>query len=296
MAGPPEYPAVDRRRVRLALRKAREARGLTQSDAAAALSSSLSKVQRIESGEVAVSGPDLRVLLNHYGVTDPAVIADLATAARVSRRQRYAVDPAHREHLTPAYAHLLQFEAVAVEIRTFQLVLVPGPMQTPEYAEALLGFYDRTLTPDERRVRFDVRMQRRRLLEPDSGVKYLAILDESVMKREIGGLEVMARQLEELAALSERPNVMIRVVPLREGAMLGTIGPFTVVDLDGKDPEDAVIYRESFGRDILEEEPGEVSVHRAGFEKLWARAWSEELSTSALLAEAAQLRFRNDSR
>ena len=289
-------PAVARRQVRLALRKAREAKGRTQGDVAAHFSWSLSMVQRIESGEVSVSGTDLRALLDLLEVTDDDAIKRLLEAGRISRRQRWTTDADFRDYLTPAYNHLLQFEAAAVAIRTYQLVVVPGPMQTPEYAQTLLSLHHRTLSPEERRVRFDVRMQRRRLLDPGSGMQYLVILDESVLKREVGGLETMAGQLEALAVFADQPNVKIRIVPLQYGAYLGMVGPFTVLDLDADDPSDAVVYRESFARDEMAEDPDEISEFRERFESLWQSALDEGKSARLILAEAAQLRSRNDRR
>lgn len=290
-----ESPAVARRRVRLALRKAREATGASQGAVAKRIGWSISKVQRIESGDVSISGTDLRALLDLYGVTDQEEIDQLAEEARISRRQRWWTAPEYRDHLTPGLTQLVQFETQATAIRSYQPVLVPGVMQTPAYAEFLFSWYDIGLTADGRRVRYNVRMQRRRqVIDSEDGPQYLLILDESVLKREIGGLEVMAEQLEKLAEIARRPRVNVRIVPFKEGAILGVIGHFTVLDLGDDDPDDAVLYRESFTRDSVDHDREEVRFHREMFETLWRLSLDEEKTIRAIMAEAALLRARID--
>uniref|UniRef100_UPI0027423731 helix-turn-helix domain-containing protein n=1 Tax=Actinoplanes sp. RD1 TaxID=3064538 RepID=UPI0027423731 len=289
---PGESPAVARRRVRLALRKAREATGWSQGVVADRTGWSLSKVQRIEAGDVSVSGTDLRALLDLYGVTDAEEIDLLLEEARISRRQRWWTAQKFRDHLTPAYAQLLQFENEATAIRVYQPVLVPGVLQTRSYADTIISWYSKSLSAEDRQVRLDVRMQRRRnFADADDGAQFLLILDESALQRNIGGPAIMAEQLTELAGVARRPNVNIRIVPLEQGAILGVIGPFVVLDLSDE-PGDAVLYRESYVRDDLNHDRAEVQFHRQIFEDLWSLSLDEEQSISAIEAEAAVLRSR----
>ncbi|HEX5198514.1 MAG TPA: helix-turn-helix transcriptional regulator [Actinoplanes sp.] len=282
--------------MRLALRRARDAAGLSQGVVAKRVGWSLSKVQRIEAGDNAISGTDLRALLDLYGVNDPEEIEQLLEEARISRRQRWWAKPEFRDHLTPGTMQLLQFEAEAVAIRSYQPVLVPGPFQTPAYAEFLLrSWFNIGLTDDERRVRFDVRMQRRaQFTESADSPQYHLILDESALKREIGGLAVMAEQLEYLADLARHPSIHVRIVPLKEGAVLGLVGQFVVLDLADDDSGDAVLYRESFTMDSLSHDPKEIQFHRDMFEAFWDQSLNEEKTIRAIIAEAASLRARLD--
>jgi transcriptional regulator with XRE-family HTH domain len=290
-----ESPAVARRRVRLALRRARDAKGLSQGAVANRMGWSISKVQRIEAGDNAISGTDLRALLDLYEVADQEEIDQLLEEARISRRQRWWTKPEFREHLTPGTMQLLQFEAEAVAVRSYQPVLVPGPFQTPAYAEFLLGWFNVSLTEDDRRVRHDVRMQRRaQFTESADGPRYFLILDESALRREIGGLGVMAEQLEQLAEIARRPDVHVRIVPLKEGAVLGLVGQFAVLDLTDDDLDDAVLYRESFTKDSIDHDPKEVAFHREMFETFWRQSLDEEKTIRAIIAEAASLRARVD--
>ncbi|HEU4346782.1 MAG TPA: Scr1 family TA system antitoxin-like transcriptional regulator, partial [Actinoplanes sp.] len=145
-ADPQASPAVARRRVRLALRKARQGKGLSQADVAAKLEWSLSKVQRIESGEVSVSGTDLRALAILYGSFTAEEVDQLLGDTRVARRQRWWTAPEYRQHLSPGLIELLGFEAEATRISAYQPMLVPGVLQTPAAATFILDFWDKSLS------------------------------------------------------------------------------------------------------------------------------------------------------
>lgn len=287
-------PAVARQRVRRALRSARRATPLSQGDVAKKLGWSLSKMQRIEGGEVGVSLTDLRALLDVYGITDADEVARLTADARVSRRQRWLTTAEHRTHLTPAMRQLMQFEKEAVAIRAFQPILLPGPLQTPAVADTVLGWHSNAISEDDRRVRFDVRMGRRKhLVEDPDGPAYHLILDESVIKRRIGGAKTMAEQLEALVEVAQRPNVHVRVVPFETSAQAGLADAFQIVNLSD-DEEDAIVYRESYDHDHVVHDPREVVYFRGVFEQILAVSLSEPATLRRIAAEAMQLRSSLD--
>jgi len=256
---------------------------------------SISKVQRIEAGDNAISATDLRALLGLYGVEDPEEVDQLLEEARVSRRQRWWTKPEYRENLTAPIMQLLQFEVQAAEIRSYFPTLVPGLFQTPAYAEYILGWFNTVLNPEQRRVRLELRMRRREwILESRDTTQHFLILDESVIHREIGGLAVMADQLDLLAEVARHPNIHIRMISLAEGAVLGSSGHFLVLDLVDDDFQDSVLYRESFTEDYLGHDVKEVAFHREMFETAWGRSLTEEKTVRAILAEATALRARLD--
>jgi transcriptional regulator with XRE-family HTH domain len=280
-------PAVARQRVRRALRKFRDATPLSQGDVAKKLGWSLSKMQRIEGGEVGVSATDLRALLDIYGVTDPIQIDSLTLDAQTSRRQRYETAPAQRQYLTQGHRDLMQFEKDAVAIRTYQPVGYPAVVQTPTIADAVISRW--THGEEARRVRHEARLERQaRIFDPVHGPEYYLVLDEGVIKRRFVGLAASAEQLEEIINVAHRPNVHIRVVPFDRGADMVAVGSFIIVDLMGDDS--AVVYRESFNSDEILYGASDVEVHRAAFDRLWALSLSESASTKAFVAEAAGLR------
>jgi len=288
-----EPPAVARQRVRRALRKARQATDLSQGDVAKRLGWSLSKMQRIEGGEVGVSATDLRALLGVYGVVDADEIERLTEGARASRRQRWSVAPEHRDHLTPGLRDLLQFESEATAIRVYQPLLIPGIVQTPALADVILGWWDRSLSDEDRRVRYDVRMLRRKhVIERAGAPEFLLILDESVIMRRVGGAKIMAEQLEDLVEVAQQPNVRIRIVPLDRGARVGNVGSYQIMSLG--DDDDVALYREALDRDSVTYDQDENDIYREVFEKLWEQSFSEAATLRAITAEAARLRSSLD--
>jgi transcriptional regulator with XRE-family HTH domain len=289
VSGQAEFPAVARWRVRHALRKAREAKGLTQTEVADHFEWSLSKVQRIEAGDVSVSVNDLRQWLDLVGVADAATVADLLDDARISRRQRWAIDPLVREHLTPNYQKLMQFEAVATEICYFQTEFLPGIMQTRAYAEAVIRFYGPTMPDEQRRVRIGVRMDRRAaFFDRADPADLRVVLAEPTLKIEVGGPDVMAEQLRDLAELARLPFVRLRVLPLADEALLlGAIGAFIIVGLGDDEPENAVLYRETINSDSFDDDHELLGFHRGKFDEIWEQSLPEDTSIRKIIAEAA---------
>jgi transcriptional regulator with XRE-family HTH domain len=287
-------PAVARQRVRRALRKARGETPMSQSEVARRLGWSLSKMQRIEGGDVGVSPTDLHALLDLYGITDQDRISRLTDDAHASRRQRYVTPAEHRENLPPGLMELVQFEREASSIRTYQPLFYPGFLQTPTVAEAILDSWKTRLTEEARRVRYDVRMARRKqIVERDDGPDIFVVLDESVIKRRVVSAKITAEQLEHIAELSERPNLHIRIMPYIRGPYMPALGGFQLLLL-GEDQQEGMLYQESFLRDELTHDVKEVEFFRDNFESLWGQARSEEATRRAIVAEAALLRASLD--
>ncbi|GIH05965.1 transcriptional regulator [Rhizocola hellebori] len=283
-----ESPAVARRRLRLALRKAREARGFTQGQVAEDFDWSLSKVQRIESGDVTVSSTDLKALLAHYDVTDAKRVQQLVEVARASRRKGWWDQPQYREHLTAATLQLLQFETEASAIRVYNPALIPGFLQTTGYAEMILKNWEQ-LSEADRAVRFEVRMRRRELaLTTDS--QYYLVLDESVLHREVGGPEVMVEQLWELLRLTGILNFRVRILPFGAGAHLAMLNPFMVLDFG--EEENAVLYLEAQMADEMVNSSERIRLYRERFEAFWDVALTEEDTASLIRAKAEKLRSK----
>ncbi|MEN3304315.1 MAG: hypothetical protein V7603_517 [Micromonosporaceae bacterium] len=279
-----ESPAVARRRVRLTLRRAREAKQLTQGQIAEAMEWSLSKVMRIEKGDVSISASDLRVLLDFLEVRDPGEVKQLMTDARTSRSERWSADPDYREHLTPATAQLLQFEAEATAIRHYSNVVIPGPLQTPAYARAMFTGYVHDLSEDTIRARIDVRLRRREIFYRPDPPDYLAILDESVLWREVGGRAVMGEQLSELLKIMADTAILVRIVPFAAAASIALLGPFSIFDLGAE--ENAVLYRESHTADEIVHARRLIGRHREVFERLWPEALDDAASAGLIKKRA----------
>jgi transcriptional regulator with XRE-family HTH domain len=286
--GTVESPAIARRRLRLALRRAREAKGLTQGEVAKRLEWSLSKVNRIESGEVTISSTDLQALLRLFDITDADMVVQLSADARTSRRRGWWDEPVYRQHLTSPTMQVLQFETEATKIRVFQPVLIPGILQTRAYAEFVMNFFSEDLDEATRRARLDIRMRRREQVfdrpEPPS---YLLVLDESALFRGFGGPRLMVEQFQQLLADAERPEITIRVVPTSSPANFVMLGAFTLFDLG--DEENAVLYHESVIQDEIIHNQDLIDFHRHSYERMWEQSLSPEASVRLIAARVAKL-------
>jgi transcriptional regulator with XRE-family HTH domain len=288
---PSESPAVARRRLRLALRGFRDERHQTQQQVADALEWSLSKIVRIELGDVTISKGDLTELLRHYGIRDDQQVRRLQADARAARQKGqqtgWWAQPSLRPHLTPAMAQLMQFESEATAIRCYQPMLIPGPLQTPRYAEAIYNRWSAELPAETRAARIEIRNRRyAHIFDRESPPMYLLVIDESVILREVGGPAVMAEQLQELIRQIDLRRLAVRVLPLSEGGVVAPIGSFTVMDLEG---ESALIYRESFLRDEIVQLANEVEIHRRNFDKFWQEAYPEDVGRDLIFARSSDM-------
>jgi hypothetical protein len=255
---------------------------------AEALDWSLSKVNRIESGEVTVSTTDLRALLALFGIADGAQVDQLLENAKASRRRGWWDEPKYREHLTPATMQLLQFETEATAIRSYQPTLMPGLMQTRAYAQIVLDLSLERLSEADKAVRLEVRLQRREhVLDRPDPPQYMVIFDESVLLRDFGGPRVMAEQFREVLSLVHKSNTIMRILPLAKGAQIAMAGQFTVFDLG--DEENAVLYRESAQADEISHGSEGVNLRRGLFEKMWDESLPAEASIRQVEASSAAM-------
>ncbi len=251
---------------------------------------SLSKVMRIEKGEVNIAQSDLRLLLTFLHVNE-AEAQQLLADARLARQERWTVDPQDRHLLTPAMIEIFQFEAEATTVRQFQSFVLPGIVQTKAYAEAIFSLSRPAPDPETVAARVDSRLRRRQeILLRDSPPNYLVALDESVLRRPVGGREVMADQLDDLARLvGSTPALRVKILPI-DGpvVVLPFYGPFALYSLDAD--QDALLYREGPMQDEAVRGPSVIDQHRAWFDDVWAAALDEVDSVRLIRDRAAAMR------
>lgn len=225
-------PVVQQRRLRAELRRARDAAGRTQKDVAGALGWSTSKVIRIETGAVAVSTSDVMALLHYYGIKDDRA-EELLAVTRAKEEMwwdKYA-------YFGQAFLNMLSYETSASHIRQFQNLVVPGLLQTREYAQAVMEAY----TPDSKMVAdgMTVRMRRQDLLTED-GPEYTVVLDESVVRRRVKDTRVQLDQLVKLRKQAGHPRISIQVVPFTAGVVAAMRVSFAIFEFPS-DEEDHVV-------------------------------------------------------
>jgi len=242
-------PTVHRRRLRNELRKAREAAGKTQRDVARAMDWSQSKLIRIETGAVNISTNDLRALLAHYGVDTARIDAqvDLARAAREQPRWNI-----YRDVATPEYISFLGYESSASVVRNFEPLLVPGLLQTEEYAREVLGTIE-SGNPQRVDVLVDLRMQRQELITRESPPDLHFIMDEAVIRRAVGGPSVTRRQLKHILETSQYPNVTVRVIPFTQGMYQRLRVPYVLFEFPDPEDEDVLYVETPTGESIVRE-------------------------------------------
>lgn len=266
-------PTVARRRLRIALRAAREKAGLTQEQAAELLEWSLSKVIRIEAGTVGISATDLRATLQLYEVTNSAEVARLLALARVARQRDWLAP--YKEHFPAAFTAYLGLEMQASALYFYQPVIIPGILQTEDYASAVI----RSTAPqdppeDKRQISKRLRLERQRnLLNSPDAPLIDALLDESVLHRVFGGPAVMREQLLHLAMLGASSRIQVRI--LRFTAGLNTVsGPFIVLEFPDQSDVDAVYLENAVASSHVLDRAEGVRLHRRVFERLQAAAMS----------------------
>ena len=272
-------PTVARRRVRLALREARETAGLTQQQVAEQMDWSLSKVIRIENGDVTIAPNDLRPLLGYLSVKDKSVISTLLIDAKVARtrqRQAWHQKPPMREVLSDSYRKLIEYEAVATAIRYFSIYFIPGPLQLPGYVEAMFKLWVDEMPEKAIEGLREARRQRREsLLSRAGSVELFVLLDESVLMRPVGGTKVFTDQLRELHRLATDGVIKVRMVPFTLDVPITNNASFDLLSLDANDVEGMLLYHENGLTDEVIEVESSTRRHRARYDKVWQEAVSE---------------------
>ncbi|MFI7315833.1 helix-turn-helix domain-containing protein [Streptomyces venezuelae] len=245
--------ALQRLRLRTELRKARTAARLTQRQVAAKMEWSPSKLIRIEAGEVGISVNDLRPLLDAYGIRDRRKIEELLDLARGSRKMPYTE---YRDLYSKEFLQFLALESSASIVRAYNSLQVPGPLQTEEYGRAIMRAYDKGIDSEAVDRAIEVRLSRQDTLT--SGEREIFyILDESVVRRQVGGRGVMRAQLERLAELAALPKVSIQILPFSVGAHPGIQGPFTLFEFDADEMPDTLYLENPRGDSYSTNSPEE---------------------------------------
>ncbi len=254
--------AALRRRLTAELRRLRAQAELTQRQVADSLDWSPSKVIRIEQGTVRIGVTDLQALLKLYRVTDPTAVAELTTMARESKKLPFAE---YREIFPAEGVRYFQYEANASIIRQVQNQLVPGLLQIEEYSRAVLEAFGITSTNADKIV--ESRKERRELFERSEPPQAFFILDEAVLRRQVGGSRVMARQIDHLVDMSRRPDVSIQVIRFSAGAHSAMQGPFVHLEFPAENDPDVIFVENTLG-DTLFRDDEEVTVRYR--EQFWA--------------------------
>ena len=275
-------PTVRRRRLGAELRKLREGQGLTAEEVAQQLLVSQSKISRLENGRRSISQRDVRDLCEVYGVHDESMVEGLMAMARESRQRGWW----HAFGDLP-YSVYIGLEQEAAKILNYESLLIPGLLQTRDYAVAsVTGIQpDRDAEAVQRRV--EVRMQRQERVNGDDPVDFWAVIDEAALQRVVGDAEVMRAQLEHLSRLCELPHVNIQVLPFSAGAHPGMTGAFSILEFP-ESADTAVVYLEGVTSDLYLEKEPDVRRYTGLYEHLRATALSTAESRALIVDKAKE--------
>ncbi|TBO60245.1 XRE family transcriptional regulator [Streptomyces kasugaensis] len=276
-------PTVRRRRLGQELRRLRELKGMTAEEVAERLLVSQSKISRLENGRRSISQRDVRDLCGVYEVDDHRIVDSLMQMAKDSRQQGWW----HAFGDIP-YSVYIGLETEAASLRVYESLLLPGLLQTPGYAEAVIPGTVPELAPDQLDKRIQVRMRRQeRVNDPDRQLRLWVVLDESALRRVVGSHLIMREQLEYLVEVSLLPHVTVQVLPYDTGAHAGMSGTFSILEFDDA-ADSSVVYIEGVTSDLYLEKTNDVHKYTIMYEHLRAQALNADKSRQ-FIADTAQL-------
>ncbi|MEV8505211.1 helix-turn-helix transcriptional regulator [Actinoplanes sp. NPDC051475] len=233
-------------------------------DVAAALGWSESKLSRIETARTGISDADLERLLHELGAQAGERWRELANRGRA--RVWWAP---YRSSVAERYDEYVAFEAEATLMCEWEAQLVPGLLQTDEYAHAVIRAGADVRDEETLERRTALRMARQSVLSRDPAPRLCVVLDEAVLRRQVGGPGVLRRQLQRLHDASRRPGVEVLVLPFAAGSHAALTEAFVIFEFADRPP---VVHSEDLIGGLLRTKEAEVEVYREAFADLRARA------------------------
>ncbi|WP_174526412.1 helix-turn-helix domain-containing protein [Micromonospora maritima] len=252
--GSPIGPTIRRRRLTKQLRELREARGLSCEQVAQQLGYGASWLSRIETNRRGVKPGDVRELLHVYGVNGPEA-EELVQLARDARLRGWWQQ--YDDILSDAIRTFVGLESDATTIGNYEVSFIPGLLQTEAYARELFRAWRPTVDGAETERKVSARMGRKQSIDRPNPPTLWAVIDEAVLRREVGGPGVMREQLLHLLEVGERPNINLQVIPFSVGAYDPMGSGFSVFEFAEDDPP--IVYIENLGGGVYLEDPKDVS-------------------------------------
>ncbi|MET7327806.1 helix-turn-helix transcriptional regulator [Nonomuraea sp. NPDC005650] len=248
----PGSPTVLRILLGTQLRRLRTEKGISREDAGYSIRASHAKISRLELGQVSFKQRDVADLLTLYGVTDPAEREPLLALAK----QANAPGWWHKygDVLPNWFEVYIGLEGAASSIRTYENQFMPGLLQTPDYARAVIELAHETAPRAELDRRVAVRTTRQDRL--GSGLTVWAVIDEAVVRRTLGSPEIMRAQLAHLLDLTAERNVTVQLMPFDRGGHAAAGGPFSILRFPEPELPD-VVYMEQLTSALYLDKPAD---------------------------------------
>ncbi|MFI1536713.1 helix-turn-helix domain-containing protein [Streptomyces anandii] len=266
-------PTVRRRRLGQELRRLRELKGMTAEEVAERLLVSQSKISRLENGRRSISQRDVRDLCGVYEVEDHRIVDSLMQMAKDSRQQGWW----HSFGDIP-YSVYIGLETDAASLRVYDPQVVPGLLQTRQYAEALIAGALPETAPADIEKRVQVRMRRQeRISAAENPLRLWTVLDEAALRRVVGNRALMREQLEHLVEQSQLPHVTVQVIPFEMGSHPGLNGQYAILEFPDA-ADSSVVYIEGVTSDLYLEKANDVQKYSVMYEHLRAQALNVDQS------------------
>lgn len=276
-------PTVRRRELGTLLRALRQGRGLTVEQVAVELLCSPSKVSRMETDpRRGVTLRDVRDLCRIYGVTDQAEVGRLMDLARGGKEQGW-----WQSYDLGEFASNVGLEAEATTTKYYQSTVIPGLLQTANYARAMHEAARPKMDPERIDQLVEVRLMRQGLLKRDPPLTVSAILDEAALHRMVGGARNMGAQLQQLIEHSRLPHVTIRIIPDMAGAHQAMGSSFRILEFSSSQVSD-MVYVEGLMGFLYLDRPQDVSRYEEVFDGLGEFALTPKESVE-LMAQTAEI-------
>jgi transcriptional regulator with XRE-family HTH domain len=275
-------PTVRRRRLGKKLRALRDAQQLTLEDVAEKSDGAftVAKLSRLETARSAAKPADVETLLGLYGVDDAELRGALLSLAREGAQRGWW--HSYRGVLSPVYEDLISLEHEASSVRSWQMGVIPGLLQTGEYAREIITATAMSAAVEGRiDPLVEVRLARQSVLTREHPVELWAIIAEGALRTRCVGEGVMRDQLARLLDRGRRPNVTIQILPSDAPPHVGQLGSYSLLSFDEQADLD-VVHVESLTSALYVEESPHVAVYRDAFERLRAAALSPELSAKRI--------------
>ncbi|HEY6495887.1 MAG TPA: helix-turn-helix transcriptional regulator [Trebonia sp.] len=279
-------PTVRRRRLGTELRKLRESNGYKLEEVAAQLGVAPSTLSRIETGKAPTKSAYLNQMLEMYGVEEPGQRQVLVDMAREGHRKGWWA--AYDDVLPSGFDIYVGLEAETAAVRGYEISVVHGLLQTPDYARAVLREMFPRYGVEQIDRLVDLRIERQRRFDDDPPLELWAILDEAVVRRPVGGRQVMRDQLEHLLDMAARPGLTLQILPFDCGAHAGHMGPFSILEFPNR-TDSEVAYVESVAGYIYLEKDREVRARVEAFDRLRAAALAPAASADLITQVAREL-------
>jgi transcriptional regulator with XRE-family HTH domain len=263
----PAGPTATRMVLGALLRRLRESRGISREQAGEVIRASQSKISRLELGRTGFKLRDVVDLYELYGVTDQAEIATLLGLAKQANSPGWW--HAYGDLVPGWFEPYLGLEQAAGIIRTYEVQFIPGLLQTPEYARAVIALGHSREAQVERRV--ELRMRRQEILQRAQPPYLWVVIDEAALRRPIGGAAVMFAQLQHLIDLCDLPNVTIQLMPFHAAGHAAAGGPITLLRLPEPELPD-VVYLEQLTSALYPDRREDIDYYRDIMNRLATQA------------------------